>query len=179
MAKIQRKTNLLAGALMIALIAQPASAFQFGGILGSRSSSSSDSENNCDTVGESAGRSVLGGILGSAARSLGIPTFVPMTQFSDTLATEIACRLDEDEQEKAAEASVEVTRSGEVGSTSTWTSDTRRGVRGSSTVTGRTQRAGGSDCLQVTDVVIVDGEETTVPKTMCRVPPQTRYVLAA
>ena len=179
MAKMQRKTNLLVGALMVALIAQPVSAFQFGGVFGGRSSSSSDSANNCDTVGESAGRSVLGGILGGAARSLGIPTFVPMAQFSDTLATEIACRLDEDEQEKAADASVEVTRSGEVGSTATWTSDTRPGVRGSSTVTGRTQRAGGSDCLQVTDVVIVDGEETTVPKTMCRVPPQTRYVLAA
>lgn len=179
MVKIQRKTNLLVGALMIALVAQPVSAFQFGGILGGRSSSSSDSENNCDTMGESAGRSVLGGLLGSAARSLGIPTFIPSAQFSDVLATEIACRLDEDEQQKAADATVEATRSGEVGSTATWSSDSRRGVRGSSTVTGRTQRAGGADCLQVTDVIIVDGEETTVPKTMCRVPPQTRYVLAA
>ncbi len=179
MHKIQRKSSLLVGALMIALIAQPASAFQFGGILGGRSSSSSDSTDNCNTTGQSAGRSILSGVLGGAARSLGIPTFVPMAQFSDTLATEIACRLDEEEQEKAADATIEATRGGEVGSTATWTSETRRGVSGSSTVTGRTQRAGGNDCLQVTDVVIVDGEETTVPKTMCRVPPQTRYVLAA
>jgi len=173
-----RHNRLAAFAVIAALAAQPVSAYQLGGLLGGRSSSSSDSANNCDTAGESAGRSVLGGMLGRAARSLGIPTFVPSAQFSDVLATEIACRLDEEEQEKAADATVEATRSGEVGSTATWSSDTRRGVRGSSTVTGRTQRAGGSDCLQVTDVVIVDGEETTVPKTMCRVPPQTRYVLA-
>lgn len=179
MPKIQWKTKLLASTLMVAMIAQPASAFQFGGIFGGRSSSSNDSTDNCNTVGQSAGRSILGGVLGGVARSLGLPTFVPMTQFSDVLATEIACRLDEHEQEKAADATVEATRGGEVGSTATWSSETRPGVRGSSTVTGRTQRAGGNDCLQVTDVVIVDGEETTVPKTMCRVPPQTRYILAA
>jgi hypothetical protein len=28
--------------------------------------------------------------------------------------------------------------------------------------------ADGSTCMTVTDVVIVDGEETTVPKKMCR-----------
>lgn len=174
-----RHDRLAAFAIIAALAAQPVAAYQLGGLLGGQSSSSNDSSNKCDKAGERAGRSVLGGLLGRAARSLGIPTFVPSAQFSDVLATEIACRLDEDEQEQAADASVEATRSGEVGSTASWTSETRRGVRGSSTVTGRRQRAGGSDCLQVTDVVIVDGEETTVPKTMCRVPPQTRYVLAA
>jgi surface antigen len=174
----QRIRHFLAATLVCALAAQPVAAFQFGGIFGSRSSSS-DSENHCDTGGESVGRSILGGVLGGAARSIGIPTFVPMTQFSDVLATSIACRLDEQEQEKAADATIEATRSGEIGSTASWESESRPGVRGSSTVTGRSQRAGGSDCLEVTDVVIVEGEETTVPKTMCRRPPSTRYTLVA
>jgi hypothetical protein len=30
--------------------------------------------------------------------------------------------------------------------------------------------------MTVTDVVIVDGEETTAPKQMCRRPPSNRYV---
>lgn len=174
-----RDNRVIGFVLIAALATQPVAAYQLGGLLGGRSSSSSDETNNCDTAGESVGQSVLGGLLGSAARSIGIPTFVPSTQFANILATEIACRLDPQEQEKAAEATVEATRTGEVGSTATWTSDTRPGVSGSSTVTGRTQQASGGDCLQVTDVIIVDGEETTVPKTMCRVPPSTRYELAA
>lgn len=192
----QRRDNRLTVFIIVAALAvQPAAAFQLGGLLGGRSTSSSDETNKCDTVGESAGRSVLGGLLGRAARSLGIPTFVPSAQYSDVLATEIACRLDPEEQEQAAEASVEATSSNEVGSTATWTSETRRGVGGSSTVTGRgssnetgrgpsnrsgqSQQARGGECLQVTDVIIVDGEETTAHKTMCRRPPATRYVLAA
>jgi surface antigen len=179
MSVYSRHNRLVAFTIMAALAAQPVAAYQLGGLLGGRSSSSSDSDNKCNTTGESVGQSVLGGLLGRAARSLGIPTFVPSTQFSDVLATEIACRLDPEEQEMAAEASVEATRSGEVGSTATWNSDTRRGVGGSSTVTGRSQQARRGECLQVTDVIIVEGEETRVPKTMCRRPPATRYVLAA
>ena len=78
---------------------------------------------------------------------VGIPTFVPSAQFSDVLATEIACRLDPQEQEKAAAATDEVTRGGAVGTTAEWQSDTRPGVRGRSTVTARTETASGSDCL--------------------------------
>jgi surface antigen len=33
-----------------------------------------------------------------------------------------------------------------------------------------------SPCLTVTDVIIVDGEETSAPKRMCRRPPTNRYV---
>ena len=32
------------------------------------------------------------------------------------------------------------------------------------------------DCMTVTDVVIVDGQETRAPKQMCRRPPTNRYV---
>ena len=175
----RRNNRLIAFAIIVGLAVQPVSAFQLGGLLGGGSSRSNDSENHCDTMGESAGRSIIGGLLGGAARSLGIPTFVPSSQFSDVLATEIACRLDPQEQEKAAAATDEVTRGGAVGTTAEWQSDTRPGVRGRSTVTARTETASGGDCLEVTDVIIVDGEETTVPKTMCRVPPSRRYTRTA
>lgn len=174
-----RNNRFIAFAIIVGLAAQPVSAFQLGGLLGGGSSRSNDSENHCNTAGQSAGRSIIGGLLGGAARSLGIPTFVPSSQFSDVLATEIACRLDPEEQEKAAAATDEATRGGEVGTTAEWSSDTRPGVRGRSTVTARTQTASGSDCLEVTDVIIVEGEETTVPKTMCRVPPSRRYTRTA
>ncbi|WP_255454682.1 hypothetical protein [Parasphingopyxis sp. CP4] len=174
-----RNNRFIAFAIIVGLAAQPVAAFQFGGLLGGGSSRSDDSENHCNTMGESAGRSIIGGILGDAARSLGIPTYVPSTEFSDVLATEIACRLDPEEQEKAAAATDEATRGGQVGATAEWTSDTRPGVRGRSTVTGRSQASSGRDCLEVTDVIIVEGEETTVPKTMCRVPPSRRYTRTA
>ena len=37
------------------------------------------------------------------------------------------------------------------------------------------QAADGSHCMTVTDVVIVDGEETTAPKRMCRAPGASGY----
>lgn len=63
-----------------------------------------------------------------------------------------------------------------VGSTQTWTSETRPGVTGSSTVTAAAAPAEGNPCVTVTDVIIVDGEETRAPKRMCRRPPTNRYV---
>lgn len=168
----------IAATALIALMGGEAAAYQLGGLLGGRSSNN-DEENACDTAGENAGRSILGGVLGAAGRSLGIPTFVPVETFSDVLASEIACRLDPAEQEKAAEATEEVTRSGEVGSTAEWTSDTREDVSGRSTVTARNESADGRSCLDVTDVIIVGGEETTVTKQMCRGPGESRYTLAA
>ena len=92
--------------------------------------------------------------------------------------------LDCREREKAAQATEQVTeqatvqaeRGGSaVGTTATWESETRPGVTGRSTVTA-VNRTGGDDCMTVTDVVIIDGQETTAPKTMCRRPPTNRYV---
>jgi hypothetical protein len=34
----------------------------------------------------------------------------------------------------------------------------------------------GRACVTVTDIVIIDGEETRAPKRMCRRPPTNRYV---
>jgi hypothetical protein len=63
-----------------------------------------------------------------------------------------------------------------VGTTVAWSSETRPGVTGSSTITGLEQEAGGGECMTVTDIVIVDGQETRAPKRMCRRPPSQRFV---
>ena len=46
-----------------------------------------------------------------------------------------------------------------------------------STVTAENTRANGALCRTVSDVIIVDGEETTGQKQMCRNPGQTGFVL--
>jgi surface antigen len=113
------------------------------------------------------GRGMLGRFGGSAANIV-----LPM---GSMLGDAIMNLLDCDEQRKAAEATERAVDRGEVGATTTWTSETRSGVTGSSTVTA-VDNSGGDDCMTVTDVVIVDGEETRAPKRMCRRPPTNRYV---
>jgi surface antigen len=83
--------------------------------------------------------------------------------------------LDCDEQDKAASATEEAVRGG-VGTTTTWRSETRPGVTGSSTVTAASTTQADGECMTVTDVVIVDGQETRAPKRMCRRPPNNRFV---
>jgi surface antigen len=120
-------------------------------------------------------RNVLGGLgriglgrVGGVANAI-----VPMTaMLSDALINLLDCR----EQEKASAATEEAVRGGTVGSTATWTSETRPGVTGTSTVTAVETSSSGDECMTVTDVVIVDGEETRAPKRMCRRPPNNRYV---
>ncbi len=82
--------------------------------------------------------------------------------------------LDRCEQEQAAAATEEAVRGG-VGTTATWTSETRPNVTGASVVTAAATSSDG-ECLTVTDVVIVDGEETRADKRMCRRPPSNRYM---
>jgi hypothetical protein len=133
--------------------------------------------------GSSAGRSILGGVLneaiGSAASKAGVYSYVPISEVSGTLTDAIACRLDPAEQVQAAAATEEVTRGEEVGATANWTSETRQNVSGSSTIAAKNELADGSQCMSVTDIVIVEGEETRVSKRMCKGPGQARYVLAA
>ena len=92
-----------------------------------------------------------------------------------------------------------------VGQTSEWTSASRKDVKGKSTIVaieqvpaapaaspgkgkdkdkgagkdGGTQLASASQCITVSDVVIVAGEETTASKRMCKAPGQARYTLMA
>jgi hypothetical protein len=63
-----------------------------------------------------------------------------------------------------------------VGATVPWTSETRPGVTGSSTVTALQTEPGGGECMTVTDIIIVDGQETRAPKQLCRRPPSQRFV---
>jgi len=174
---------LFAGAL--ALAASPADA-QFGGMFSrkSKSSDSSSTQQGCDESKPNVGRSILGGVLGGitsrATSRMGVAgSFVPSAEVAGILTDAIACKLDPDEQKQAADATLEATRGEEVGSTSEWTSNTRQDVSGRSTVTEKTALADGTNCMNVTDVIIVEGEETTVQKKMCRGPGQARYTLAA
>ena len=76
-------------------------------------------------------------------------------------------------------AATEQAIAGGVGTKTTWTSATRQGVTGSSVVTAANTRSDGASCMTVNDVVIVEGEETTVSKQMCRAPGGSGYVLSA
>ena len=134
--------------------------------------------------GRSIGRSILGRVIGDAASratsNLGYASrFVPSAEVADTLTDAIACHLDEQEQVKAKEATIEATRGGQVGSSSSWSSDSRANVTGTSTVVAREDMGNRGSCMLVDDIVIVNGEEHRAQKRMCRVPPATRYTLAA
>jgi len=162
---------------------------QFGGLLRKVTTPapqpSSDSNGGCPKgkKGNSIGRNILGNVLndavGDAASKAGVYSYVPIGEVSGTLTDAIACRLDPAEQVQAAAATEEVTRGEEVGATSNWTSATRPEVSGSSTVAARNDLADGTRCMNVTDIIIVEGEETRVSKKMCKEPGASRYVLAA
>lgn len=127
---------------------------------------------------------ILGGIAGAAGgRRLGTLGRVLAVPVGVLIGDAIARLLDCREQEQAAAATeTAVTQAMEagaergVGTTVPWTSETRPGVTGSSTVTALDQEPGGAQCMTVTDIVIVDGEETRAPKRMCRRPPSQRFV---
>lgn len=173
-----------------ALVATPAEA-QFGGIFRQVTSptpapsTNGDGQGGCPKgkKGSSVGRGILGGVIrdavGDAASRAGVYSYVPIAEVSGTLTDAIACRLDPAEQVQAAKATDEVTRGEEVGATSNWTSETRANVSGSSTVAAINQESGGLRCMNVTDIVIVEGEETRVSKKMCKRPGEARYALAA
>ena len=98
-------------------------------------------------------------------------------RFGTSISGAIASRLNCREQEQAEQATDRAINGG-VGTTSRWTSDTRRNVSGSSIVTNEERRSGGRTCLTITDIVIIDGEETRAPKRMCRTPPSNAFVRA-
>jgi surface antigen len=125
------------------------------------------------------GRHRMGGMLGGMARGMlgrvgGAASSVVLPMGS-LLGDAIMNLLDCDEQQKAATATEEAVRGG-VGTTTTWRSESRPGVTGSSTVTAASNTAAEGECVTVTDVVIVDGQETRAPKRMCRRPPTNRFV---
>lgn len=176
---------------LLALTA-PVSA-QFGGILGNVGRSADQQQANGCPKGKkrSVGSSILGSIAGSVAGSAagrvgGVFNWVPIAGLTDQLTAAIACKLDPEEQKQAAQATLDATR-GEgdaaevaVGTSAAWTSNSRADVSGTSTVVARNDAdTGGLQCIMVSDVIIVSGEETRADKRMCRKPPAARYALAA
>jgi len=188
------RTLVSAGVLAALLLPLASAQAQFGGLLrrAREATNAAASGDGCSTgsssnAGSRALGSMLRGAANDAAYETGVSSWVPSAEFADQLSTEIACRLDPQEQAKAAEATLEATRGGadgtgrpEVGQMAAWTSETREDVSGTSTVS-QVERQGnnGRDCITVTDVIIVDGEETRADKRMCRMPPAVRYAIVA
>lgn len=111
--------------------------------------------------------SVLGGIAGGILGGSDLGGMASLIPVGSILADELIKLLDCKEQKQAANATNEAIRGG-VGTEVRWQSESRQNVSGVSKVTGQQQLADGTNCMTVTDVVIIDGEETTVPKRMCR-----------
>ena len=185
------RASSLAAAALALVAALPAQA-QFGFSLGGGGKKSAETTNGCPSgKKKSIGASILGSVAGSVAnRAAGrIGSFLPIPEVATTLTNAIACKLDEKEQKQAAEATLAATRGDEagevaVGSTAEWTSATRKDVKGKSTVLAVNEGPGkgmpkDAKCITVTDVIIVNGEETTANKRMCRAPGQARYALMA
>jgi hypothetical protein len=130
-------------------------------------------EGQCeDTPQKQARRSMFGSILGGLANQVvgrtGMDTVAGgLIPVGSIVADELLKLLDCKEQKQAANATNEAIRGG-VGTEVRWQSESRQNVSGASKVTGQEALADGTHCMTVTDVVIIDGEETTVPKRMCR-----------
>jgi hypothetical protein len=133
-----------------------------------------------DTAEKKAKRSIFGGIINNVAGTLlgrsgaagsVVAAALPAASY---LGDELLKMLDCKEQQQAAKATDQAIRGG-VGTEVSWKSESRPNVTGNSKVTSQQQLADGGECLMVTDVVIVDGEETTVPKKMCRAKGASAY----
>jgi hypothetical protein len=189
------RTVISAGVLTAMILPLTSAQAQFGGLLrrAREATNAAAGSDGCDTGSSSnAGSRMLGtlarGAANDAAYASGVSSWVPSAEFADQLDASIACKLDPQEQAKAAQATLEATRGTdgdgtgrpEVGQMAAWTSETREDVSGTSTVS-EVERPGrgGRDCIMVTDIIIVSGEETRAEKRMCRQPPSVRYSIAA
>lgn len=189
MATLRKPITFAVGAaLCLSVCAAPAQA-QFGSfpfpIPTSKSQADSMMDPGCKVPKKKKGSAILGQIVGKVAGDqlsrTGMSRFVPVSQFTSTITQSIACRLDPQEQEKAATATDAALAKPKVGNSSSWTSATRQNVTGTSTVTARADPPPGeakTRCMMVTDIVIVDGEEVRAEKKMCKGPGEPRYTIA-
>lgn len=182
-----RAPAVLAAIAFAASAVTPAQA-QFGGLMGALGRSSTPKAASTDQTcpngkKKSAGAAILGSMAGQMAKSVAgkFATFVPIPEVAGMLTNAIACRLEPEEQKQAAAATLEATRGdAKVGSTAEWTSDKREKVSGRSTVVARNDAdPSGLQCITVSDVAIVNGEETTANKRMCKPKGSARYSLMA
>jgi hypothetical protein len=139
--------------------------------------------NKCGASPKDQARRSIIGVLGSvgglllplpgAAGAVAAVALPATSYLTDKLLTMLDCK----EQQQAAKATQDAIRGG-VGTEVKWKSESRPNVTGISKVMAKQELADGSSCLTVTDVVIIDGEETTVPKKMCRAKGASGYVRA-
>lgn len=160
---------LLTGALLVAVPDSPATA--------QATAANAAPQERCRD-GETRRRrsGIIGGVARGALGRIGVPSSVHGIGLpTDALLSEAISRLlDCREREQAATATNEALRGG-VGTTAEWRSETRPNVSGSSTAEAENRLADGTHCLTVTNIVIVDGEETRVPQRMCRAPGARGY----
>jgi hypothetical protein len=171
---------LLAAPLLIVPVSLPGAA----ALDGAAAAQVSRTGENCEQQNQRnrrRGRGIggfLGGLAGGRLGPVGnvVSNVLPV---GSLLGEAVASMLDCREQQQAAAATQDAVtraeRSGEVGTSASWQSETRPNVSGTSTVTA-VDTSGGDECMSVSDIIIVDGQETEVPKRMCRRPPTNRYV---
>ena len=166
------RTMLLAGLVAVAPVTFV--------VATSANAQSADGSKCTETPAKKAKKSMFGGLLGSIAdNALGqfggtAGSVLSSVNAGSMLSDAILNLLDCKEQQQAAKATDDAIRGG-VGTEVEWKSETRPNVTGKSKVTGQEALADGSQCVTVNDVVIVEGEETTVPKRMCRRPGASGY----
>tara|TARA_R110001606_G_scaffold222504_1_gene370419 strand:- start:4410 stop:5096 length:687 start_codon:yes stop_codon:yes gene_type:complete len=122
------------------------------------------------------------GLFGMADRMAKVTRKIPLVgdflvDSANNLSQAVSCRLYPEEQEQAAEATQAATEGGEIGKTVEWQSTVRENVSGSSTVSSKNALPDGTPCMVLADIVIVDGEELRVSKTMCKLPGAARYTI--
>ncbi len=168
------------------LAVAPAQA-QFGGLLRKVTTPapkpSDDGKGGCPKgkKGNSIGRNILGNVIndavGDAASKAGVYSYVPIGEVSGTLTDAVACRLDPGEQVQAASPCHLRQRGGR--RDRRFDPVDRPDSAATVKVASINTEGGGRRCMNVTDFIIVEGEETRVTKRMCKEPGQTRYVVAA
>ena len=162
---------LLAAPLLLIPVSLPSTPLDGAGFAQSRNGQTCQRNEGRRQAGSAAG-GIARGLLGRFGGGRVANIVSPM---SSMLGDAIMGLLDCREQEQAATATETAVCGGNVGDSSSWQSESRPGVTGTSTVTA-VDTSGGDDCMTVTDVIIVDGQETTAPKRMCKRPPSNRYV---
>lgn len=163
---------LLAAPLLLIPVSLPSTSVDGAAIAQSRTGEQCQRRNEGRRQAGNAIGGIARGILGRVGGGAANVVMMPMSSMlGDAIMNMLDCR----EQEQAATATETAVRGGNVGDSATWQSDSRPGVTGTSTVTA-VNTTPGDDCMTVTDVVIVDGQETSAPKRMCRRPPNNRYM---
>jgi surface antigen len=164
------RTILSLGVLLVTSVSAPPA-------LAQRGANQPDAQGRCQNQESRRRRgSMFGNIAGRALGRAGVPSSVagvglPTEQL---LSEAITAMLDCRERQQAAVATNEAVRGG-VGTTTSWQSETRANVSGSSSATGDERLADGTHCVMVTNIVIVDGEETSADQRMCRAPGSRGY----